>query len=175
MADKKEKKDKSFGDKTGGWFLEKLGLRLVITGIMAFIAWYAQKHSVTIAQFNSAYASIPFVGILAALAFDYGLDTGKLYTKMLGRGKTPLSKFILALGSVIVFFIMFTWILVGTITLNLAVIQPEVLVAAGFVSIVVLMPNTGTSEWLLWLWIAETIVTQGSYVAILPAIGGGLI
>ena len=173
MADKKEK---GFGEKASGWFLEKLGFRLIITAIMALITWYAQKNSVTIAQFNAAYASIPLSALVLGMIFDYGLDTGKLYNKMLGRGKNPIQKLTFAIGAVTIFFLMFTWIIAGTITLNLATIQPENLIAAGVVALVVLMPNTGTSEWLLWLWIAETIVTGGAYLTILPAIvGGGII
>lgn len=76
------------------------------------------------------------------------------------------------------FFLAFTWIIAGSISLDLMAISPEVLVVAGFVALIVLLPNTGTSEWLLWLWIAETIVTGGQYIAIVPAIpifgvGGG--
>jgi len=171
-----DKKEKGFGEKASGWFLEKLGFRLIITAIMALITWYAQKNSVTIAQFNAAYASIPLSALVLGMIFDYGLDTGKLYNKMLGRGKSTLSKLAFAISAVAIFFLMFTWLVAGTITLNLAIIQPETLVAAGVVSLLVLMPNTGTSEWLLWLWIAETIVTGGAYLTILPAIvGGGII
>lgn len=160
----------------GNFFLNKVGFRLIATGMMAGIAWYAQEKSVTIAEFNAAYASIPIAGILLALFFDYGLDTGKLYNKMLGRGKNGLSKLIFAFSAVFVFFMMFTWLLAGTITLNLAAVTPATLVASAFVALVVLLPNTGTSEWLLWLWLAETIVTKGVHLAILPAIplfGGG--
>ncbi|WP_367884207.1 hypothetical protein [Thermococcus sp. JCM 11816] len=130
--------------------------------MMTAIAWYAQEKSVTIAEFNAAYASIPLAGIILAMLFDYGLDTGKLYNKMLGRGKSGLSKLVFAFGgAVFVFFIVFTWLLAGTITLNLAAVTPATLVASALVALIVLLPNTGTSEWLLWLWIAETIVTGG--------------
>lgn len=182
MADKKEK---GFGEKASGWFIEKLGLRLIITAIMALISWYAQKNSVTIAEFNAAYASIPLAGILLAMLFDYGMDTGKLYNKMLGKSKSGLSKLVFAFSAVFVFFMMFTWLLAGTITLNLAAVTPATLVASALVALVILLPNTGTSEWLLWLWIAETIVTGGAHLTILPTIplfqmtvtllGGGLI
>jgi len=158
------------GERAGNFFFNKIGFRLAATGMMALIAWYAQAKSVTIAEFNAAYASIPLSGIFLAMLFDYGLDTGKLYNRMLGRGKSGISKLVFAFGAVFVFFIMFTWILAGTITLNFATITPATLVASALVSLVVLMPNTGTSEWLLWLWIAETIVTGGAYLAILPAV-----
>lgn len=158
------------GERAGNFFFNKLGFRIAATGMMALIAWYAQEKSVTIAEFNAAYASIPLVGIILALLFDYGLDTGKLYNKMLGRGKSGLSKLVFAFGAVFVFFLMFTWLLAGTITLNLATVTPATLVASALVALVVLLPNTGTSEWLLWLWIAETIVTGGAHLTILPAI-----
>lgn len=168
-ANKNEERP-GFGERAGNFFFNKLGFRIATTGLMALIAWYAQEKSVTIAEFNAAYASIPLVGIFLALVFDYGLDTGKLYNRMLGRGKSGLSKLIFAFGAVFVFFMMFTWLLAGTITLNLAAVTPATLVASALVALVVLMPNTGTSEWLLWLWIAETIVTGGAHLAIFPAI-----
>jgi len=154
----------------GSFFFNKLGFRIVATGLMTGIAWYAQEKSVTIAEFNAAYASIPLVGIFLALLFDYGLDTGKLYNKMLGRSKNALARLVFAFGTVFVFFMMFTWLLAGTITLNLAAVTPATLVAAALVALIVLLPNTGTSEWLLWLWIAETIVTGGAHLTIFPAI-----
>ena len=175
MADKKEK---GFGEKAGKFIGEKIGLRITATAIMTLLAWYAQEKSVTVAQFNQAYASIPLVGILIAVVFDYGLDTGKLYNKIFGKGRNSLEGFIFGIVAVAAFFLAFTWTIAGSITLDLMAISPEVLVAAGLVALVVLLPNTGTSEWLLWLWIAETIVTGGDYIAILPAIpifgvGGG--
>lgn len=173
MADKKEK---GFGEKAGKFVGGKIGLRITVTAIMALLAWYAQEKSVTIAQFNQAYASIPVIGILIAVVFDYGLDTGKLYTKIFGKSKNSFEGFIFGMIAVTIFFLAFTWIIAGVITIDLMTISPEVLVAAGLVALVVLLPNTGTSEWLLWLWIAETIVTGGEYIALLPAIpifGGG--
>ena len=171
----KNEKQPGFGDRAGTFFFNKLGFRIAATGLMAGIAWYAQEESVTVAEFNAAYASIPLAAIILALLFDYGLDTGKLYNKMLGRGKSGLSKPVFAFGTVFVFFMMFTWLLAGTITLNLTAITPATLVASALVALIVLLPNTGTSEWLLWLWIAETIVTDGAHLTILPAIGGGLL
>ena len=175
MADKKEK---GLGEKAGKFVGGKIGLRITVTAIMALLAWYAQEKSVTIAQFNQAYASIPIVGILIAVVFDYALDTGKLYTKIFGKSRNSLEGFIFGMVAVAMFFLAFTWTIAGSITLDLMAISPEVLVAAGLVALVVLLPNTGTSEWLLWLWIAETIVTGGQYIAIVPAIplfgvGGG--
>ena len=113
---------------------------------------------------------------MIAVVFDYALDTGKLYTKTFGKSRNSLEGFIFGMVAVAMFFLAFTWTIAGSITLDLMAISPEVLVAAGLVALVVLLPNTGTSEWLLWLWIAETIVTQGQYIAIVPAIplfGGG--
>ncbi|AJC70911.1 hypothetical protein X802_00915 [Thermococcus guaymasensis DSM 11113] len=166
----KDENRPGFGERAGTFFFNKVGFRLAATGMMALMAWYAQAKSVTIAEFNAAYASIPLVGIILALVFDYGLDTGKLYNRMLGRGKSGLSKLAFAFGAVFVFFMTFTWLLAGTITLNLATITPATLVASALVALIVLLPNTGTSEWLLWLWIAETIVTGGAHLTIFPAI-----
>lgn len=168
MADKKEK---GLGEKAGNYFLSKLVFKIAITGILTFLAWYGAEKSITIAEFNTAYASIPFSVILLAMLFDYGLDTGKLYNRMLGRGKNPLSKLLFAITAVGIFFISFTWLVSGTITLNLATISPPNIVAASIVALLLLMPNTGTSEWLLWLWIAETLVTQGQNLSILPLLG----
>ena len=42
--------------------------------------------------------------------------------------------------------------------------------SAALVALLVFMPNTGTSEWILWLWVAETLVTAGKFLTILPGV-----
>ena len=61
----------------------------------------------------------------------------------------------------------------GSVTLNLTELSPVTVVVAGMYALIVLLPNTGTSEWLLWAWLAMQVVTEGQYLALLP--GGGLI
>ena len=153
--------------------LEKLGFRVSFVGLLALLAYYAQQHSITAADFNAAFASVPVPALLVALVFDYGLDSGKLYSRMFGKMKRAGLGFVFGLAVVAVFFFAFTWLVAGSVTLNLAAVSPATLVVAGLFALVVLLPNTGTSEWLFWAWLAMQLVTGGQHLAILP--GGGVI
>lgn len=162
MGNEKEQK----GPAKAGPGLSKWSFRAVVTGIMALLAWYAGQHNVTAQEFNTAFASIPVAGILLAMFFDYGLDTGKLYDKMIKKPNNRMLGLIYAVTATGVFFFAFLWIITG----NIATASAASVLAAGVVALITLLPNTGTSEWLLWLWIAETIVTHGAYLKILPAV-----
>jgi len=144
----------------------KYSFRLVVTAILALMAWYAGQHNVTAQQFNEAFASIPVAAILLAMFFDYGLDSGKLYDKMVKKPSNRMVGLIYALIATGVFFFAFLWLIAGSIQAASA----AAVVASGAVALLVLMPNTGTSEWVLWLWVAETLVTAGKFITILPGV-----
>ncbi|WP_297551420.1 hypothetical protein [Thermococcus sp.] len=162
MGSEKDQK----GPVKAGPGLSKWSFRAVVTGIMALLAWYAGQHNVTAQEFNVAFASIPVTGILLAMFFDYGLDTGKLYDKLIKKPNNRMLGLIYAVTATGIFFFAFLWIITG----NIATASAASVLAAGVVALITLLPNTGTSEWLLWLWGAETIVTHGAYVKILPAV-----
>ena len=157
------------GDGKGGGAgprFSKWSFRIVITGIMALLAWYAGQHNVTAQEFNQAFASISLAAILLAMFFDYGLDSGKLYDRMIKKPSNRLMGLIYALTATGVFFFAFLWLIAGSIQAASA----ASIVASGLVAILILMPNTGTSEWILWLWVAETLVTAGKFLTILPGV-----
>ncbi|WP_245610405.1 hypothetical protein [Thermococcus celericrescens] len=133
---------------------------------MALIAWYAGQHNVTAQEFNEAFASIPVTAILLAMFFDYGLDSGKLYDKMIKKPSNRMLGLVYAILATGVFFFAFLWLISGSIQAASA----AAVVASALVALIVLMPRTGTSEWLLWLWLAETLVTAGKFLTILPGV-----
>ena len=162
MGNEKDQK----GSVKAGPGLSKWSFRMVVTALMALLAWYAGQHNVTAQEFNIAFASIPVAGILLAMFFDYGLDTGKLYDKIIRKPNSRTLGLIYSITATGVFFFAFLWIITG----NIATASAASVLAAGVVALITLLPNTGTSEWILWLWIAETLVTKGAYLKILPAV-----
>ena len=163
MGDDKGKSSKGGG---AGPRFSKYSFRVVVTAIMALIAWYAGQHNVTAQEFNEAFASIPLAAIILAMFFDYGLDSGKLYDKMIKKPSNRMLGLIYAVIASAVFFFAFLWIITG----NIQAASAASVVASAVVALLVLMPNTGTSEWILWLWIAETLVTAGKFLTILPGV-----
>ncbi|WP_324734944.1 hypothetical protein VFC49_07010 [Thermococcus sp. SY098] len=156
----------------GGSFLPNLIYKAVIALIMAGISWYAQEHSITAAQFNQAFASIPLPIIGFVVIMDYLFDTGSLYKKVWGRQKSfagVLSAFAVA-G---LFFIVVTWLLAGAITLNFAIISPITYVVAGVLTLLLLWPKTGTSEFSLLYWLAVQLVTGFKFLTLFGGVGVG--
>ncbi|ALM76210.1 hypothetical protein [Thermococcus barophilus] len=160
--------DKKDGSVKAGPTFSKWSFRLVVTGIMALIAWYAGQHNVTAQEFNEAFASIPVTAIILAMFFDYGLDSGKLYDKIIKKPNNRMLGLIYAMLATGVFFFAFLWLITG----NIATASAASVLVAGVVALITLLPNTGTSEWLLWLWLAETFVTAGKFITILPGVIG---
>jgi len=144
----------------------KWSFRLVVTAILALMAWYAGQHNVTAEQFNEAFASIPIAAIILAMFFDYGLDTGKLYDRIIRKPNSRMLGLIYSMIATGVFFLAFIWLITG----NLQAASAASVLSAGLVALLVFMPNTGTSEWILWLWVAETLVTAGKFLTILPGV-----
>ncbi len=154
------------GPARAGPGLSKWSFRMVVTAIIAVLAWYAGQYNVTAQEFNVAFASIPVAAILLAMFFDYGLDTGKLYDKLIKKPNNRMLGLVYAIVATGIFFFAFLWIITG----NIETASAASVLAAGVVALITLLPNTGTSEWLLWLWVAETLVTKGAYLKILPAV-----
>ncbi len=162
MGEDKGKK----GPAGAGPRFSKWSFRLVVTAILALMAWYAGQHNVTAEQFNEAFASIPIAAIILAMFFDYGLDTGKLYDRIIRKPNSRMLGLIYSMIATGVFFLAFIWLITG----NLQAASAASVLSAGLVALLVFMPNTGTSEWILWLWVAETLVTAGKFLTILPGV-----
>lgn len=162
MGEDKGKK----GPAGAGPRFSKLSFRLVVTAILALMAWYAGQHNVTAEQFNEAFASIPIAAIILAMFFDYGLDTGKLYDRIIRKPNSRMLGLIYSMIATGVFFLAFIWLITG----NLQAASAASVLSAGLVALLVFMPNTETSEWILWLWVAETLVTAGKFLTILPGV-----
>lgn len=157
------------GDGKGGGAgprFSKWSFRVVVTGILALMAWYAGQHNVTAEQFNEAFAGIPVAAIILAMFFDYGLDTGKLYDRIIRKPNSRTLGLVYAMIATGVFFLAFIWLITG----SLQAASAASVLSAGLVALLVFMPNTGTSEWILWLWIAETLVTAGKFLTLLPGV-----
>lgn len=157
------------GDGKGGGAgprFSKYSFRLVVTAILALMAWYAGQHNVTAQQFNEAFASIPVTAIILAMFFDYGLDTGKLYDRIIRKPSSRTLGLVYAMIATGVFFLAFIWLITG----SLQAASAASVLSAALVALLVFMPNTGTSEWILWLWVAETLVTAGKFLTILPGV-----
>ncbi|NJE09239.1 hypothetical protein E3E31_12045 [Thermococcus sp. M39] len=148
-------------------FVSNLIYKAVIALLMAGISWYAQEQSITAAQFNQAFASIPLPVILFVVIMDYIFDTGSLYRKVWGKQK-GFNGLITALGVAGLFFVVVTWLLAGAITLNFAIISPIVYVVSGVLTLLLLWPKTGTSEFALLYWLAVQLVTKFAYLTIIP-------
>ncbi|WP_297514448.1 hypothetical protein [Thermococcus sp.] len=139
--------------------------KAVIVLLMAGISWYSQEHSITASQFNQAFASIPLPVILFVTIMDYLFDTGSLYKKVWGKQK-GFSGLITALGVAGVFFIIVTWMLARTI--SFASISPITYVVAGVLTLLLLWPKTGTSEFGLLYWFVTQLVTKFAFLTIFP-------
>lgn len=149
------------GPRFSGW-----SFRLVVLAVLALIAWYAGQHNITAQEFNESFASIPVTAILLAMFFDYGLDSGKLYDKIIKKPNNRMLGLVYAIIATGVFFFAFLWLVAGSIQAASA----AAVVASALVALIVLMPRTGTSEWILWFWVAETLVTAGKFLTILPGV-----
>lgn len=150
-----------------GPFISNIVYKAVIATLMAGISWYAQEQSITAAQFNQAFASIPLPVIAFVVIMDYLFDTGSIYKKVWGRQK-GLNGLITALGVAGLFFVIVTWLLAGAITLNFSIISPIVYVVSGALTLLLLWPKTGTSEFALLYWLAVQFVTKFAYLTIMP-------
>ncbi|ALM74837.1 hypothetical protein [Thermococcus barophilus] len=169
MSDQNKNKGKSL---FGGSFLPNLFYKAAIALLMALIAWYAQEHSITAAQFNQAFASIPLPIIGFVVIMDYLFDTGSLYKKVWGRQK-GFAGVLSALAVAGLFFIVVTWLLAGAITLNFTIITPITYVVAGVLTLLLLWPKTGTSEFSLLYWLAVQLVTGFKFLTLLGGVGIG--
>lgn len=153
--------------KWGQWALKTA----LASGFLGLLLWYGAEKSITIAQTNTALASIPLAFVALIEIFDKIADKNDYYTSLYkqfgantSRGSAVLTSLLFAaLGMFVIL-----WALTGTITMNLGSYGPANIFVAGLISLYIFAPETGDDELLLWPWIAATIATKGQYFALLP-------
>lgn len=153
--------------KWGQWALKTA----LASGFLGLLLWYGAEKSITIAQTNTALASIPLAFVALIEIFDKIADKNDYYTSLYkqfgantSRGSAVLTSLLFAaLGMFVIL-----WALTGTITMNLGSYGPANVFVAGLISLYIFAPETGDDELLLWAWIAATIATKGQYFALLP-------
>ncbi|NJD99525.1 hypothetical protein E3E26_06970 [Thermococcus sp. LS1] len=157
--------------KFGQWVL-KTGLASAFLGVLL---WYGAEKSITVAQVNTALASVPLAFVALIELFDKIADKNDYYNRLYATfgakksraGAILTSLFFAALGMFVVI-----WALSGTITMNLGTIGPENIFVAGLISLYIFAPETGDDELLLWAWIGATIATKGQYLVLFPQMWG---
>ncbi|MFA4647875.1 hypothetical protein P8X24_11635 [Pyrococcus kukulkanii] len=152
--------------------ISQIFYNILLVGIMAGISWYAQEHSITAGEFVKVFASIPLPVVLFIMIMDYLFDTGSLYRKVSGRNK-GLVGIVTALGVAGFFFITVTWLIAGTITLNFSAITPVTYVVAGSLTLLLLWPKTGTTQFVLLYYLSVQLITKFAYFTLLGGVGLG--
>jgi len=162
------------GLKWGQW-----GLKTALaSGLLGLLLSYAASKSVTIAQTNTALASIPLAFVILIEIFDKIADKNDFYNKlyagaggMLGNRKSRAGAVLISLLFAGLGMFVIIWALTGTITLNIGTIGPANFFVAGLIALYIFAPETGDDELLLWFWLGATIATKGHYLTILPGQG----
>lgn len=147
--------------------IQNLLYKVFVTFLIAGVAYFAAQHDVTMYNVTKAFAAMPLALVLFLVVIDYGVDTSKFYNRLISKNIAA------ALGAVVLLFATVSFITYSMITFNISTIVPEVAVVSAAVAILVLVPKTGTSEWVFWLWLASNIATMFNYITILP--GGGVL
>lgn len=147
-----------------------LGSTLAITAIL----YYAVKHSVTFADLTAAIAGVPALFWVIAWIFDVAVDTGKVFSSMM-RKYTSLG----AGFGFLVFFLVFAGIGYELLVAAGAAASATTMLVAMLMSFIIVMPRTGTSIWLIYLYAAAVLVmfATGGHpdVSILPhSFAGGV-
>ena len=157
--------------KWGQWALKTV----LASGLLGLLLWYGAEKSVTVAQVNTALASIPLAFVALIELFDKIADKNDFYNglyKQFGANKSRGSAVLISLLFAALGMFVIIWALAGTITMNLGTIGPANILVAGIISLYIFAPETGDDELLLWAWIAATIATKGAYLTLLPGMFG---
>jgi len=151
-------------------FLKNIHVHLGAIGVLTVLLWYANTHSVTFADLTTGIAGISFFGILLLMLFDYAVDTGKVYSKIAGKYTGLVSSIFF-----LVFFVAFTGIIYALLVAGGASANAVTVLTAMVFAFIVVMPRTGTSVWILYVWVAATIVTGGSHFVLIPSAISGVV
>ena len=153
--------------KWGQWALKTA----LASGFLGLLLWYGAEHSITIAQTNTALASIPLAFVALIEIFDKIADKNDFYNalyKQFGASRSRGSAILISLLFAGLGMLVILWALTGTITMNLGSYGPANVFVAGIISLYIFAPETGDDELLLWAWIAATIATKGQYLSLFP-------
>jgi len=163
------------GLKIGQWALKTI----LASGLLGLLLAYAAEKNVTIAQTNTALASIPLAFVILIEIFDKIADKNDFYNKlyagaggMLGNRKSRASAVLISLLFAGLGMFVIIWALTGTITMNINTVGPANLFVAGLISLYIFAPETGDDELLLWAWLGATIATKGAYFMLIPKLVG---
>lgn len=163
------------GLKFGQWALKTA----LASGLLGLLLGYAAQKNVTIAQTNTALASIPLAFVIVIELFDKLADKNDFYNKlyagataMVGNKKSRAGAVLVSLLFAGLGMFVIIWALTGTITMNLGTVGPANLFVAGLIALYIFAPETGDDELLLWTWIGATIATKGAYLTIFPKLLG---
>lgn len=152
----------------------KLHIHLGSTLALTIMLYYAVQHSVTFADLTNAIATVPAIFWLIAWIFDIVVDTGKVYTKMAGKWT-----FLGAGLGFLVLFAFFTGVNYYLLIAAGAAAGATTVLTAMLLAFLIVMPKTGTSIWILYLYVASILVVflTGGHpdVSLLPqSFRGGL-
>ena len=147
-----------------------LGSTLAIT----LILYYAVKHSVTFASLTAAIAAVPALFWIIAWIFDVVVDTGKVFNSMMKKWTSIGAGFGLML-----FFAVFAGVGYELLVAAGAAAGASTMLVAMLMSFIIVMPRTGTSIWLIYLYAAAILVmfATGGHpdISILPhSFAGGV-
>jgi len=149
-------------------FLNNIHVHLGAIGVLTVFLWYACKHSITFSDLTNAIAGISALVVALMMFFDLGMDTGKVYSKIANKYTSLVSSIFF-----LIFFAAFTAIIYALLISAGASASAVTIVAAMVFAFIVVMPRTGTSLWIFYVWIAAQIVTGFAHFVLIPTIFAG--
>jgi len=151
-------------------FLKNIHIHLGAIGTITAFLWYANNHSVTFSDLTNAVAGIPLLVLIFLWLFDVAVDTGKVYSKIANKYTALVSSLFF-----FVFFVAFTGIIYALFLAAGASASAVTILTAMVFAFFVVMPRTGTSVWIFYVWLAASIVTAFSHFVLMPAAFSGVI
>ncbi len=149
-------------------FLSNIHVHLGAIGVLTVFLWYACEHSITFADLTNAIAGIPLLAVVLLWLFDIAVDTGKVYSKIANKYTGLVSSIFF-----LVFFAAFTGIIYALLIAAGASASAVTILTAMVFAFIVVMPRTGTSVWILYVWIAASLVTGFAHFVLIPTIFAG--
>ena len=139
-------------EKTDVWLAQNLGVHLLGVFLFYLALWIGSENSLTMAEVTQGLANMPVWVPTFALVLDYLFDVGNIHKRALGRrraGRFIYTVVITAFAALVV-----AWVLTGISGLS----GPLGLFIGVMFALVVLLPKTGTSAVIAWVYIAALIV-----------------
>lgn len=148
------------GGKIEEFLATRAALHIAAVAALSLFLWIGANNSVTIAQLANTLATMPIWVLVFALSADYILDVGTAFKRFTGQRRKYRALYSIV-GTVLVTLII-AWLLTGAITLSFAEMDPVALSVALLISVFIVLPKTGTTAFIAWIYIAALIVT-GQY------------